>query len=145
VPDDMARARVACPVCAGTFERRGRRRYCSHACRQAAYEARAKGRGVDLAKRAVARRLTAEITERDRALLRLYDELEAKARPLWTVDDRNALMALHLYFDEGSSWRGDDVVLRECSAPAVAEVTFAEELAALLASRRPSDEGAPLH
>jgi hypothetical protein len=63
-------------------------------------------------------------------LRRLQQSIEARPRSSWSVDDRNALMALHLYLDSRSQ-RGDRRALECCSAPAVQDVLIAEEMRAM--------------
>ncbi len=66
-------------------------------------------------------------SERDSELCAVRASIDSRPRSTWTADDRNALMALYLYFDSRGH-RGDDAVLRNCSSPVVQDVLLAEEM-----------------
>src|SRR4051794_2841099 len=105
---------MPCEHCGTTLKSR-RARYCSSACRQAAYRSRHRGEQEGTV---------------EQELKAVRAQLEARPREQWTTDDRNALMALALYFGPGS-FRGDRTVLQNCSAPAVQDVVIADEMRAI--------------
>lgn len=54
----------------------------------------------------------------ERSLLELWNEIQGRPRETWSVDDRNALMAISLYLDpENQGTVGDSRVLENCSDP----------------------------